>query len=296
MWLLLWPVAKDPDHGTVLPRVLRTVRAVDTATMIELLREASGSAEPQATELLAAHLAPGGTHYVIPWPRRPWDVPVEGCISAAVVLRMNDGALIKSGLHRSVPMTRFQQLPKTLSRWEEYRTARRAKGIGRGFRRWSRDHRHDHSCEHPRCVEERAGHCSCFTFMEDRRTARDRPAGLERGSAQEAVRLLMAMGFMEIRADSHLVKRALAAGETDTALGHLEHMRMIADVCHNLPQDLFPKRRKIRERKAIESLRFHLRELDPDDRAAQWVVQQLEAQGFDYVRVLRDRIKWKHAQ
>ncbi|MET7463223.1 hypothetical protein [Nonomuraea sp. NPDC005501] len=123
-----------------------------------------------------------------------------------------------------------------------------------------------------------------------------RPAGLEHGSAQEAIRVLMAMGFIELRAGSHLVKRALAAGETDAALTHLEHMRMIADVCHNLPKDFFPKRRKTRERHAIESLRFHLRELDSDDRAAQWVVGQLERQGFDYVRVLRDRTKWKHAR
>ncbi|MBN6057923.1 hypothetical protein JYK22_38740, partial [Nonomuraea sp. RK-328] len=161
---------------------------------------------------------------------------------------------------------------------------------------WSRDHRHDHSCKHPRCVEEREGHCACYTFSEDMRTARDRPAGLERGSAQEAVRGLMATGFVEIRAVSHLAERALADGETDTVLRHLEHMRMIANLCHNLPGDFLPKRRKARERKAIESLRFHLRELDPDDRAAQWVAGHLESRGFDYVRVLRDRIKWKHAR
>lgn len=280
----------------MLPKALRAVRAVDTATMIELLRETSGSSKPQAFELLAAHLAPEGTHYVIPWPRRSWEVPAEGCISAAMVLRMNDGALIKSGLHRPVPVRRFQQLPKTLARWEEYRTARRARGIRRDFGVWSRDHRHDHSCKHPHCVEKRAGHCSCFTFLDDMRTARDRPVGLERGSAQEAIRLLMANGFIEIRAASHLVERALAAGEPDTALRHLKQMRMIASLCHNLPQDLFPKRFRIRERRAIESLRFHLRELDPDDRAAQWVVGRLEAQGFDYARVLRDRIKWKHAR
>ncbi|WP_433514890.1 hypothetical protein ACQP2T_04280 [Nonomuraea sp. CA-143628] len=71
---------------------------------------------------------------------------------------------------------------------------------------------------------------------------------------------------------------------------------MIADVCHNLPGDFLPKSRRARERKAIESLRFHLRELDPDDRAAQWVAEHPESQGFDYVRVLRDRIKWKHAR
>ncbi|GAA3654937.1 hypothetical protein GCM10022224_017490 [Nonomuraea antimicrobica] len=258
--------------------------------MIELLRETSGSVKPQAIELRAAHLASGGTHYVIPWPRRSWDVPVKGCISAAMVLRMNDGALIKSGLNRPVPMLRFQQLPKTLSRWEEHRTARRARGIRRDFHVWSRDHRHDHSCKHPRCVEERDGHCACYTFSEDTRTARDRPAGLERGSAQEAVRGLMAKGFMEIRAVSHLAERALADGETDAALRHLEHMRMIANVCHNLPADFLPKRRKARERKVIESLRFHLRELGPDDRAAQWVAGHLEGRGFDYVRVLRDRM------
>ncbi|GII59195.1 hypothetical protein Pth03_75840 [Planotetraspora thailandica] len=136
----------------------------------------------------------------------------------AMVLRMNDGALIKSGLHRSVPVTRVQQLPRTLSRWEEYRTARRARGIRRDFHVWSRDHRHDHSCKHTHCVEEREGHCPCFTFSEDMRTARDLPAGLERGSAQEAIRVLMARGFVEIRAASHTVKRALAAGGTDEAL------------------------------------------------------------------------------
>ncbi|MBB4920603.1 hypothetical protein [Streptosporangium saharense] len=106
----------------------------------------------------------------------------------------------------------------------------------------------------------------------------------------------MAKGFVEIRAVSHLAERALVDGKIDTALRHLEHMRMIADVCHNLPGDFLPKRRKARERKAIKSLRFHLRELDPDDRAAQWVAEHLESAGFDYVRVLRDRIKWKHAR
>ncbi|MFI7697036.1 hypothetical protein ACIBQ6_48785 [Nonomuraea sp. NPDC049655] len=289
-------MAKDLDHGTVLPKALHTVRAVDTATMIELLGETSGAAKPQAIEILAAHLAPGGTHYVIPWPRRSWEAPVEGCVSAVMLLRMSDGALIMRGLHEQVPLLRFQQLPKTMSSWEEYRTARRARGIRRDLHVWSRDHRHDHSCKHPHCLEERAGHCSCFTFLEDLRTARDRPAGLERGSAQEAIRLLMASGFIEIRARSHLVEHALADRETDAALRHLKQMRMIANLCHNLPQNFFPKRAKARERLAIESLRFHLRELDPDDRAAQWVVRQLEAQGFDYVRVLRDRIKWRHTR
>ncbi|SDI00466.1 hypothetical protein SAMN05421505_13020 [Sinosporangium album] len=103
----------------------------------------------------------------------------------------------------------------------------------------------------------------------------------------------MAKGFIDIRALSHLVKKALADGDMDTALGHLERMRMIANVCHNLPGDFQPRRSKVRERKAIESLRFLLRELDPGDRAAQWVAGQLEDRGFDYVRVLQDRIKWK---
>lgn len=267
------------------------------AAMFELLRETSRSNKPQASELLAAHLAPGGTHYVIPWPRSSWDAaPEEGWIYVAMVLRMNDGALMKSGLNRSVPMPRFQQLPKTLSRWEEYRTAWRARGIRRDFHVWSRYHRHDHSCKHPHCVVEREGHCPCYTFSEDLRTARDRPAGLERGSAQEAVRGLMANAFIEIRAVSHLAELALAGGETDAALRHLEHMRMIANVCHNLSGDFLPKRHKDRERKAVESLRFHLRELDPDDRAAQWVAGHLESRGFDYVPVLRDRTKWKHAR
>ncbi|MFI7538718.1 hypothetical protein [Streptosporangium sp. NPDC049376] len=76
----------------------------------------------------------------------------------------------------------------------------------------------------------------------------------------------MAKGFVEIRAVSHLAERALADGETDTALRHLEHMRVIADVCHNLPGDFLPKRREVRERKAVKSLRFHFWELDPGDR------------------------------
>lgn len=189
----------------MLPRALRTVRAVDTATMIELLHET----KPQAIELPATHLAPAGTHYVVPWPRRC----AEGCVSVAMVLRMNDGALIRSGLNRTLPIPRFQRLPRTLSRWEEYRIVRRAKAIRRNFHGWSRHHRHDHSRQHPHCVEERDGHCSCFTFLEDLRTARDRAAGLEHGSAQEAIRALMVKGFVELRAGTHVVKRALAAGE-----------------------------------------------------------------------------------
>ena len=104
VWLLPWPVAKDQDDGTVLPRALRTVRAVDTATMIELLHET----KPQAIELPATHLAPAGTHYVVPWPRRC----AEGCVSVAMELRMNDGALIRSGLNRTLPIPRFQRLPE----------------------------------------------------------------------------------------------------------------------------------------------------------------------------------------
>src|SRR5690606_3207218 len=70
-----------------------------------------------------------------------------------------------------------------------------------------------HSRQHPHCVEERDGHCSCFTFLEDLRTARDRAAGLEHGPAQEAIRALMVKGFVELRAGTHVVKRAQAAGE-----------------------------------------------------------------------------------
>ena len=85
--------------------------------------------------------------------------------------------------------------------------------------------------------------------------------------------MLRARGFVEMRAVSHLAADALADREADAVQRHLRRMGVIVDVCHNLPGGFLPERRKARERKAIESLRFRLRELDPEDSAVQRVAE-----------------------
>ncbi|WP_424536655.1 hypothetical protein ACOZ38_43460 [Sphaerisporangium viridialbum] len=268
--------------------------------MIEMLREGPRSrSKPEAVEYLAAHLAPKGTHYFVPRPARSWDVlppeTAEETWFMYVLLRMNDGAQVVESLGRSLPSSRFLALPRRLAGWEEYRIARLASQIRRDTYLWERDHRHDHTCEYAACIEKREGHCDCYDVKQWLRHLKKehRPAPLERGSAQEAVRLLMARGFIEIRATSHLVRKALEEGKPEKALHHVDHMGMIADICHNLPGDFFPKRGRERERRAVESLKFHLRELKPDDDAAQWVRAELDEQGYDYAPLLPGQARWR---
>ncbi|MEV4158597.1 hypothetical protein [Nonomuraea dietziae] len=113
-------------------------------------------------------------------------------------------------------------------------------------------------------------------------------------SAVEAVRVLMSFGFTGIRSRSHLVRRELAAGNEAEALRWLAEIHMIADVCHNLPADLRHGSRSERGRRATESLRFHLRELAPDDHAAQWVRETLDHFGFDYRYLLPENVRKQH--
>jgi hypothetical protein len=110
-------------------------------------------------------------------------------------------------------------------------------------------------------------------------------------SAQEAVRVLMAFGFTGIRSRSHLVRRELAAGNEEEALRWLDEIRVIANACHNLPADLRHGSRSERERRATENLRFHLRELAPDDHEAQWVRETLDHFGFDYRYLLPENVR-----
>ncbi|SNT64027.1 hypothetical protein SAMN05216276_11099 [Streptosporangium subroseum] len=129
------------------------------------------------------------------------------------------------------------------------------------------------------------------------RLLRSRKVGV---SAQDAVRQLMALGFMEIRFTAHLVRQDWQSEEPGTSLSRIERMRMIADICHNLPGDFGPRSDRERERRAVESLRFHLRGLaydDPADRqAAEWVRAQLDAVGYGYLSLLPERVRAQLAQ
>ncbi|GAA4599237.1 hypothetical protein GCM10023194_78820 [Planotetraspora phitsanulokensis] len=124
------------------------------------------------------------------------------------------------------------------------------------------------------------------------RLLRSRKAGV---SAQDAVRHLMGMGFMEIRFTTHLIRREMQEEGPSSPLSYIERLRMIADVCHNLPGDFRWSSDQERERRAVESLRFHLRGLvydDPvDSQAAQWVRTQLDEVGFDYLPLLPEQVR-----
>ncbi|MEU0486611.1 hypothetical protein ABZ260_46535, partial [Streptosporangium sp. NPDC006013] len=54
-------------------------------------------------------------------------------------------------------------------------------------------------------------------------------------SAQTAVRYLMGRGFIEIRATTHIVRRELQGEDLSSPLSRIDRIRMIADICHNLP-------------------------------------------------------------
>ncbi|WP_433352973.1 hypothetical protein ACQP25_06825 [Microtetraspora malaysiensis] len=102
---------------------------------------------------------------------------------------------------------------------------------------------------------------------------------LRRISAQEAVIGLMSFAFIEIRTMGY--RRGPTLQEwPDGPEDYHEQIRMIADICHNLPGDLRPGSKRRRERKAIERLRFFLR--GSNDPAAQWVRTRLDVLGYDY--------------
>ena len=129
------------------------------------------------------------------------------------------------------------------------------------------------------------------------RLLRSRKAGI---SAQDAVSDLMALGFIEIRFTTHLVRRELAGEDLSSSLSHIERIRMIANVCHNLPGDFSPTSDRERERRAVESLKFHLRGLEYDNpadgQAAQWVRARLDEVGYDYLPLLPERVTARLAQ
>ena len=129
------------------------------------------------------------------------------------------------------------------------------------------------------------------------RLLRSRKAGV---SAQDAVRVLMALGFIEIRFTTHLVRRELEGEDLRSSLSHIERIRMIADVCHNLPGDLSSMSDRERERRAVESLKFHLRGLKHDDpadgQAAQWVRARLDEAGYDYLPLHSEHVRARLTQ
>ncbi|MFF4989156.1 hypothetical protein ACFY19_18320 [Streptosporangium saharense] len=109
--------------------------------------------------------------------------------------------------------------------------------------------------------------------------------------AEDAVRQLMTFGFVGIRSRTHLVRRELEVGNEAKALDWLMEIRYMADVCHNLPADLRPGSKQERETRAVESIKFHLRELEPDDLAAQWVRECLDEIGYDYLPLLPEHVR-----
>ncbi|GII87701.1 hypothetical protein Ssi03_56910 [Sphaerisporangium siamense] len=120
---------------------------------------------------------------------------------------------------------------------------------------------------------------------------RRRPKRVGDLTAEDAVRRLMALGFIGIRSRTHLVRRELESGSVAKALDCLAEIRRMADVCHNLPADLRPGSKREREARAVESIKFHLRELEPDDQAAQWVRECLDALDYDYLPLLPKHVQ-----
>lgn len=94
-----------------------------------------------------------------------------------------------------------------------------------------------------------------------------------RMSAQEAVIGLMSLAFIEIRTMGY--RRGPTLMEwPDGPEDYHEQMRVIADICHNLPGDLQARSKRKRERRAIESLRSHLQRTDGP--YAQWIRTRLD--------------------
>ncbi|MEV0151774.1 MULTISPECIES: hypothetical protein [unclassified Nonomuraea] len=101
----------------------------------------------------------------------------------------------------------------------------------------------------------------------------------------------MSRAFIEIRATTHMVNRELQTEDLASARDRVERIRLIADTCHNLPADFRPGSDREREQRAVESLKFHLRELDPDDHAAQRVQTELDDLGYDYLPLLPQHVR-----
>ncbi len=102
-------------------------------------------------------------------------------------------------------------------------------------------------------------------------------------SAQEAVIGLMSLAFIEIRTISYRRDLTLL-GWIDGPEDYHEQIRVIADICHNLPGSLSSRSKRQRERRASESLRLLL--LGADDAHTQWVRTRLDELGYDYHSLL----------
>jgi hypothetical protein len=106
----------------------------------------------------------------------------------------------------------------------------------------------------------------------------------------------MGLAFIEIRVTAYMFRRELQGEELSGALSRIERIRMIADICHNLPGDFRPGSDRERERRAVESLKFHLRDLAPDDQAAQWVRTNLDVVGYDCLPLLSEEARARLTQ
>ncbi|MEW9549682.1 hypothetical protein [Nonomuraea sp. NPDC050783] len=101
----------------------------------------------------------------------------------------------------------------------------------------------------------------------------------------------MTRAFIEIRATTHIVKRELPNEDLESAQAHVDRIRMIADICHNLPADFIPGSEREREQRAMDSLKWHLGELEPGDRSALWVQSELDDFGYDYRPLLPQHVR-----
>ncbi|GAA1632095.1 hypothetical protein GCM10009733_031240 [Nonomuraea maheshkhaliensis] len=105
----------------------------------------------------------------------------------------------------------------------------------------------------------------------------------QRMSAQEAVLSLMSLAFIEIRylARMRQVHRSV---DEDFPADFIEQIRLIADLCHNLPGDFSARGKRERERRATASLKFFLRR--PESHHSRWVKEHLTELGYDYSHLL----------
>ncbi|MEW1844532.1 hypothetical protein AB0392_41870 [Nonomuraea angiospora] len=105
----------------------------------------------------------------------------------------------------------------------------------------------------------------------------------QRMSAQEAVLSLMSFAFIEIRYMARMGQAHRPADE-DFPADFVEQIRLIADLCHNLPGDFRPRRKRERERRAIASLKFLLQR--PESHHSRWVKEHLTELRYDYSHLL----------
>ncbi|WP_020578196.1 hypothetical protein [Actinopolymorpha alba] len=146
-----WPV-QTPDGRIPLPRQARVLKGLDTNGICALYEEAGrlrlglGKGGPW----LRAHLAPDGTHFVVPDPADYYWPDPNGKIrwwQCTALLRMSDGEQV-TGMVAVLPET-FTALPSALARRRQHRLVHLARATERDTYLWGRDHKAD--CSPQRC-------------------------------------------------------------------------------------------------------------------------------------------------